>query len=73
MEVSGQHHAPAALPPGQRRRGTQWSGGWMSPKVGLDVLGWDTSLDLTGDHNPGRPDRTTVRYKMQLQQKVTRI
>jgi len=29
MEVSGQIHAPAALPPRERDPGTHWTGGWI--------------------------------------------
>jgi hypothetical protein len=37
MEVSGQHHAPAALTPGNYP-GTHSIGGRVGPKAGLDVL-----------------------------------
>ena len=51
MEVSGQHHAPAALTSG-KYPGTQWPGGRVGPKIGLDVLEkrqlpflyWDSNL-----------------------------
>jgi hypothetical protein len=36
MEVSGQLHAPAALPPGERAPGTHSIGGWVGPTTGLD-------------------------------------
>jgi hypothetical protein len=35
LEVSGQLHTPAALPPG-RISGTHWIGGWVDPIAGLD-------------------------------------
>ena len=35
MEVGGQRHAPAALPPG-RRTDTHCIGGWVDPRAGLD-------------------------------------
>jgi hypothetical protein len=35
MELGGQRHAPAALPPG-KRPGT---GGWVGPRAGLDGCG----------------------------------
>jgi hypothetical protein len=38
MGVSGQHHAPAALPLG-KRLGTHCIGGWVSPRAGLDGCG----------------------------------
>jgi hypothetical protein len=33
MEVSGQFHAPATLPPS-----TRWIGGWVGPRVGLNAV-----------------------------------
>jgi hypothetical protein len=36
--VGGQHHAPAALPPGQRP-GTHGIGGWLGPRAGRDGFG----------------------------------
>jgi hypothetical protein len=38
MEVGGQLHAPAALPPG-KRPGTHCTGGWVGPRAGLDGCG----------------------------------
>ena len=38
MWVGGQRHAPAALPPGQRR-GTHCIGGCMGPTAGLEGCG----------------------------------
>jgi hypothetical protein len=38
MEVSGQLHAPAALPPKEKDPGTQWMRGWMGPRVSLDAV-----------------------------------
>jgi len=37
MEVSGQLHAPAPLPPG-KNSGTHWTGSRLAPRDGLDVL-----------------------------------
>jgi hypothetical protein len=34
MEMGGERHAPAALPPGNRPR-TYFIGGWAGPKAGL--------------------------------------
>jgi hypothetical protein len=34
MGVSGQRHAPAALPPG-KRPGTHCTGSWVGPRAGL--------------------------------------
>jgi hypothetical protein len=36
-EVSGQLHAPAALPPG-KSPGTHFIGGWVDPRAGLDDM-----------------------------------
>jgi hypothetical protein len=33
MEMSGQPHTPAALPPG-----THWIGGWLGPRAVLDAV-----------------------------------
>jgi hypothetical protein len=38
MDVSGQLHAPAALPPGERAPGTHWIGGWVGPRAVLDAV-----------------------------------
>jgi len=35
MEVGGQRHASAGLPPG-KRSGTHCIGGWVGPRAGLD-------------------------------------
>jgi hypothetical protein len=34
--MSGQFHASAALPPGERPPVTHWVGGQVSPRAGLD-------------------------------------
>jgi hypothetical protein len=41
MEVSGQIHAPAVLPPPptrERAPGTNWIGGWVGPRANLDAV-----------------------------------
>jgi hypothetical protein len=38
MDVSGQLHAPAALPPRERAPGTHWIGGWVGPRAILDAV-----------------------------------
>jgi hypothetical protein len=48
MEVSGQLHASAALPPLEITHGTHWIGGWVGPRVGLDVVGKRKILLLLG-------------------------
>jgi hypothetical protein len=38
MELSNQLQAPAILTP-QSNLATHWTGGWIGPKVGLDISG----------------------------------
>jgi hypothetical protein len=38
MEVSGQLHAPAALPPGKEPPGSRWVGGSVDPRADLDAV-----------------------------------
>jgi len=38
MEVSGQLHAPVALPPGKEPPVTHWIGGCVGPRAGLDAV-----------------------------------
>jgi len=38
MAVSGQFHAPAALPPRERAPGTHWIGGLVGTRAGLDAV-----------------------------------
>jgi hypothetical protein len=38
MEVSGQLHAPATLPLGERAPGTHWIGGWVGLGAILDTV-----------------------------------
>jgi hypothetical protein len=37
MEVSSQHHAPAALHPGKERP-AHWIRGWVGTRAGLDTV-----------------------------------
>jgi hypothetical protein len=46
MEVNGQIHAPATLPPGQKPSNTHWIGGCVGPRVGLDAVAKRESLPL---------------------------
>jgi len=38
MEVSGQLHTPAALPPGKEPPGTHWIGGLEGPRTVVDAV-----------------------------------
>jgi hypothetical protein len=38
MEVSGQIHAPVALPPGKKAPTTQWIGERVGSRAGLDAV-----------------------------------
>jgi len=38
VEVSGQLHALAALPPG-KNPSTEWIGAWVVPRISLDSIG----------------------------------
>jgi hypothetical protein len=38
MEVSGQLHTPAALPPGKESLNTRWIGGWVDTRAVLDAV-----------------------------------
>jgi hypothetical protein len=49
MEVSGQFHAPAALPP-VKPPGTHWIGGWVGPRTGLDAVVKKIARTQTSDH-----------------------
>jgi hypothetical protein len=46
--VSGQLHAPAALPPGKRAPGTHCIGGWVDSRAGLDDVENRKFLTLPG-------------------------
>jgi hypothetical protein len=51
---SGQLHAPAALPPGEKAPATRWIGSWVDPRVGLDAVEKRKFLHCR-ESNPGRP------------------
>jgi hypothetical protein len=48
MGVSGQRHAPAALCPRGKIPGTHCTGGWVSPRAGLDAGVEEKSSALVG-------------------------
>ena len=57
MGLGGQHHAPAALPPGKTRI-THCTGGWVGPRAGLDGCGKsrphrDLVPESLARHHPG--------------------
>jgi hypothetical protein len=56
MEVGGQRHAPAALPPG-KRTGTRCIGGWVGTR-GTE------NLAPTGIRSPDRPARNESLYRL---------
>jgi hypothetical protein len=62
MGVSGQHHAPAALYPGERSPGTHCIGGWVGPRAGPDAEARRKILCLCRRSNPGRPVRSQTLY-----------
>jgi hypothetical protein len=64
--VSGQLHAPAALPPGERATGTHWIGGWVGPRAGLDAVEKRKFLTLPGlELRPlCRPARSQSLYRL---------
>jgi hypothetical protein len=44
MEVSGQLHAPAALPPVERATRSHWIGGWVGPRACLDAVDYSREI-----------------------------
>jgi hypothetical protein len=48
MEVSGQLHATAALPPGEIAHCTHWIGGWVRATRMMDYLHYTTAALLSG-------------------------
>jgi hypothetical protein len=60
MEVSGQLHAPAVLPPG-KEPDTHWKGGWVGLRVVLDaVYIWDREHKIEAQNRYGQPDLPMV-------------
>jgi hypothetical protein len=66
LEVSGQLHAPAALPPAEEPSGTHWIGGWVDLRAGLDDVVKSKFLTLLGlELRPlGRPARSQLLYRL---------
>jgi hypothetical protein len=55
MEVSGQIHVPAALPPGGKAPGTHWIGGWVGPRTFLDAVVKSKIPSPRRESNPRTP------------------
>jgi hypothetical protein len=64
--VSGQFHAPAALPPGETAAGTLWIGGWVGPRAGLEDVEKRKFLTLPRlELQPlGRPARSQSLHRL---------
>jgi hypothetical protein len=60
MEMSGQLHALATLPPGIQPPHTQWIGVLVGPQTGLDCMEKGQISCLYRESNPGRPARSLV-------------
>jgi hypothetical protein len=52
MEVSGQLHAPATLPPGKEPLGTHWIGRWEGLRADQDVREKRKSVASVGNRTP---------------------
>jgi hypothetical protein len=56
MEVSGQLHAPTALPLAERAAGIRWIVGCVGPRAGLDIAMVKTKIPSPRwETNPGTP------------------
>jgi len=53
MEVGGQLHAPAALPPRERPPDTHWIGGWVGSRAVLDEVVKREIPSSRRESNPG--------------------
>jgi hypothetical protein len=59
VEVSGQRHAPAALPP-EKKGGSHLRRDWVGPRVGIDVSEITKYTAPTGTRNSVRPSPSLV-------------
>jgi hypothetical protein len=66
IEVSGQFHAPAALPPWKEPLYTHWIGGWVGLRVDLDAVVKRKIPYSSQESNPGRPARSLVTISAEL-------
>jgi hypothetical protein len=64
MGVSGQHHAPAALYPRGKDPGTHCTGGWVSPRAGLDAGARRKILCPCRRSNSGHSVRSQTLYQL---------
>jgi hypothetical protein len=72
--VSGQFHAPAVLCPGERASGTNWIGGWVAPRAGLDVEKRNIfTLSGLKLRTLGRPARSQSLYRLYVFRMVLTI
>ena len=58
MEVGGQRHAPATLPPG--KTGTHCIGGWVGPKAVLDGCGKSHPPPRNSIPGPSNPQGVVI-------------
>jgi hypothetical protein len=58
MEASGQLGVPVTINPEERAPGANWIGGWLGPRVGLDVVEKRKILS-----NPGRAAHSPSLYR----------
>jgi hypothetical protein len=54
MAVRGKRDAPAALNPQRKTLGTQWIGGWVGLRAGLDTNAIGKILYFCRGSNPGQ-------------------
>jgi hypothetical protein len=73
MEVNGQLHAPAALPPGKEPPGTHCIGGWVGPRAGLDAVVRRKISSPYWDTNPPIIQPIAQQYTTELYQLLKRI
>jgi hypothetical protein len=66
MEMSGQLHAPATLPPRERALGTHWIGGWVDPRAVLD-----TAVVKRKIHSPRRESNPRISIVQLVAQRYT--
>jgi hypothetical protein len=66
MEVSNQLHDPGGFTPRERAPGTQWIGGWVGPRAGLDTVVKSNIPSPCWDSNPRssspQPSATLLSY-----------